>query len=296
MERLKRGDSNRINREYLETLMIEQRLIGSELPDMQTEIFGKTFATPVMNAAFSHINNSIPDGAALMAKGFYEAGALNWWGFCPDEEFEGILNTSADTIRVIKPFADEERIFHEIEFAVSHGAFAVGMDIDHVFNRKGDYDVVLGDQMGAKSFEQICSYVKAAGDVPFVMKGVLSTADARLCIEAGVRGIVVSHHHGIYDYAVPPLKILPSIKEVVKDRMMIFVDCGMESASDIFKALALGADAVCVSSSMVEVLHEGGSEAVTEKVKMITKELASIMGRTGFRKVSDIDKSVIWSL
>ena len=52
--------------------------------------------------------------------------------------------------------------------------------------------------------------------------------DAEKCLEAGVKGIVVSHHHGIIDYAVPPLMILPEIVRVVQKQIPVFVDCGVE--------------------------------------------------------------------
>ena len=99
--------------------------------------------------------------------------------------------------------------------------------------------------MHTKTASQLKEYV-AASKCPFIVKGVLSAQDAEKCVEAGVSGIVVSHHHGIMPYAVPPLMILPEIVKVTKHRIPVFVDCGIESGADVFKALALGADAVCV--------------------------------------------------
>ena len=59
------------------------------------------------------------------------------------------------------------------------------------------------------------------------------------------------------NYAIPPLMILPKIVEVIGGRIPIFVDCGVESGMDVFKALALGADAVCVGRALMDPLKEG---------------------------------------
>ena len=76
--------------------------------------------------------------------------------------------------------------------------------------------------------------------IPFIVKGILSVQDAYKCLQAGAAGIVVSHHHGIMDYALPPLKILPRIVKAVGGRMPVFVDCGIASGMDAMKALLLG--------------------------------------------------------
>ncbi len=290
----KRYDSNIITREYIDSLMIEQRLIDAVLPNAETTILGKSFSTPVMNAAFSFLAGAHPGYPAEMAKGFKAAGALNMWGMSTDEEMKDIYSTGADTIEIIKPYADESQIFHRIEFAASNGAFGVGMDIDHAFDRKGNYDSVDGYTMEPKSLKQLEAYVKAAGDMPFVVKGVLSVSDALKCASIGVRAITVSHHHGIFDGAVPPLRILPEIKKAVGDNVEIFVDCGIEKGLDVFKALALGADAVSVSRHILAKTYKTGAEGIADEIKHMTDELVSVMGRCGFPTINSIDDTVIW--
>ena len=292
MER--RTDSNRITREYIDSLLIEQRLIDSLLPSAKTTILGKEFETPVMNAAFSHLDHAHPGYTVEMAKGFKNAGALNLWGMSNDAEMESIYATGADTIEIIKPYREEADIFHRIDFALSHGAFAVGMDIDHAYGRNGAYDIVNGIPMEPKTLAQLRSYVKAAGDVPFIVKGVLSVSDAEKCVEAGVRGIIVSHHHGIFDGAVPPLLVLPDIKDAVGNAIEIYADCGFESGLDVFKALALGAKAISVSRAILDKTYDSGAEGVEKEVRRMTGELISIMGRTGFATTDSIDDSVIY--
>jgi isopentenyl diphosphate isomerase/L-lactate dehydrogenase-like FMN-dependent dehydrogenase len=123
---------------------------------------------------------------------------------------------------------------------------------------------------------------------------VLSERDALFCLEAGARGIVVSHHHGIMDYAIPPLLVLPSIAKVIAGRITIFVDCGIESGMDAFKALALGATAVSVGRSLMNPLREGGAQAVQAAIADMTEKLAGAMARTCSPDLSHIDPTVIW--
>ena len=290
-----RNDSNLITRDFLDSLLIEQRLIDSTLPSAKTTILGKEYATPIMNAAFSHLEKGHPGYPVAMANGFKAAGAMNMWGMSTDEEMEKIFATGADTIEIIKPYADESQVLHRIDFALSHGAVAVGMDIDHAYGRNGAYDEVEGIKMEPKSLAQLRKYVEAAGDTPFVVKGVLSVSDALKCVEVGAKAIIVSHHHGIFDGAVPPLQILPDIKEAVGDKIEIYADCGFESALDVFKALAIGAKAVSVSRAILEKTYNSGADGIAKEINQTTAELVSIMGRCGFATVESIDDSVLWS-
>lgn len=286
------GDSNAITRDYFDSLLLESRYIDSDLPDTSFELFGEKFETPIMTAALSHLHNICDNAMVEIAKGARDAGAVHWTGMGEKEEFPEIFGTGAKTIRIIKPHADNKEVLWRIEQAVSCGALAVGVDIDHAYAWNGGYDNVLGLPMKPKSTDEIKAFVKAAG-IPFVIKGVLSVSDALKCVDAGVSGIVVSHHHGIMNYAVPPLQILPDIVKAVDGRMKIFVDCGVESGMDAYKALALGADAVCVGRAVMKPLEEGCT-GVTRRLREMTTELATVMARTGVKKLSEMDSSVIW--
>ena len=252
------------------------------------------FDTPIMMAALSHLNNIHEHGMAEMAKGAVLANAVNWAGMGEKEELEEIVGTGARTIKIIKPYADNDIIFDRMAHAEKCGVLAVGMDIDHAFNGKGEYDKVLGYEMAPKSLEEIRGFVKAT-KLPFVVKGVLSKQDAYKCVEAGVKGIVVSHHHGIMDYAIPPLMALPEIVKAVNGQIPIFVDCGIQSGMDAFKALALGATAVSVGRGIMPQLGGKGAEGVRERIIEMNEELKGVMARTGCCDLAHMDTSVIWN-
>lgn len=286
------GNSDQITREYFDSLLLEMRHIDGVKPDVKFELFGETFDTPIMMAALSHLNNTHPEGLAEQARGAKLANAVNWAGMGDKAELERITATGARTIKIIKPYESNEEIIDRIHHAEACGVLALGIDVDHAFSGNGEYDNIFGLSMRPKSLTEIKEFVQEA-KVPFVIKGVLSTVDAEKCVEAGVKAIVISHHHGIMDYAVPPLVVLPEIVKAVDGQMDIFVDCGIVSGMDAYKALALGATAVCAGRVIMKPLNEKGAAGVKETIERITAELKGTMARTGCADLKHMDASVI---
>ena len=290
-------DSNKTTRDYLDSILVEERLIGSVYPDITTTIFGEEFAAPIMTPAFSHLK-PYGEGRKSPLVEYSEAAArlniLNWVGMEPDELVKEMIDTGAKTVRIIKPYADQAEIVRQMNFAEDNGAFAVGVDIDHIFGSHGTYDVVDGQMMGPITLEDLKGLVAETG-LPFVAKGVLSVSDAVACAAAGVDGIVVSHHHGIMPSAVPPLMVLPDIVEALAGTgVEIFVDCHIDTADDVFKCLALGANAAAIGRSMIPGLQKDGADGVVEFVTDLMNRLKKQMGMTGAASVADIDPSVLW--
>ena len=298
-ETINAGDSTRFTRDYFDSLLVEMRHIDGVLPSTELELYGETFPTPVMLAALSHLQQVHPKGLVEAARGIKAAGAVMWAGMGDEAELEAIVATGARTIKIIKPYADNRDILKKIEHAEKCGCLAVGMDVDHAFNKEGNYDVVHNLEMRPKSLDEIRQFVKAT-KLPFIIKGVLSEQDTYKCLDAGVRGIVVSHHHGHIDYALPPLRILPAIARIVRtysgprEQIPIFVDCSIDRGMDAFKALALGASAVSAGRIIMEPLGAEGAEGVRKTIVAMTGELAGAMAATGSRNIRSIDPTLIW--
>jgi len=284
-------------RQYFDSLHLEQRLMDSQVPETELWLFGKKFQTPIMTAALSHLGTFHPDapnGMVDYAKGAALAGAVHWYGMGEETEFEAVMATGAQTIRIVKPYADEAKIERQLKHAEELGALAVGMDIDHMFNMQGNPDICVNEAMSIKSSEDLRRYI-AMTKLPFVVKGVLSVQDAVKCAEIGVRGIVVSHHGGRLNDAVPPLFVLPDIVKAVGHKMEIFVDCGVLSGSDAYKAMALGAKAVSVGIHLIPFVKQG-AEAVAKRIGDMTAELKGIMAYTGVKDTKSFDAGVVHRL
>ena len=289
------SDANEITERYMDSILIEERLIDSVKADLKTTILGETFDTPVMTPAFSHLKNF--NGRELTGLEEYsiaakECNALNFCGMMENDQFQKIINTGAKTIRIVKPYADNAKVRDQFKFAEDAGAFGIGMDIDHIFGTTG-YDIVVGEEMATQTTDMLHSYIEST-KLPFVVKGVLSVADAVKCADIGAKAIIVSHHHGRLPYAVPPMMILPDIKKALAGRNVeIMLDCGIAAGADVYKALALGANAVAVGRSMLPHLEKDGVSGVKKFFENVGNELRFIMSSTGFEKVSDIDDSAI---
>ena len=285
------SDANEITARYMDSILIKQRLIDSIVADTSIEFLGEHFSSPVMMPAFSHLGQM--NGRSLTGLEEYslaakESNILNFVGMMENDMFDKIIATGAKTVRIVKPYDDDGKVRDQMQYAESVGTFGIGMDIDHIFGPEGE-DIVIGEKMAVQTFDMLQSYVQST-KLPFVIKGVLSVEDAVKCADIGASAIIVSHHHGRLPYAVPPMMILPEIKEALDGRnVKIIVDCGISSGADVYKALALGADAAAVGRSMLPALEAEGTKGVIDFVEEVRKELRFIMSCTGYAKVQDMD-------
>lgn len=290
------SDANYYTEQYMDSILIQQRLIDSVVPTLETEYFGQKYSTPILMPAFSHIkslNNRELTGLEEYSIAAKECGMLNFCGMMENDQFNKILATGADTVRIVKPYADRAKTKDQLLYAAEHGAVAVGMDIDHIFGN-GGHDICMGEQMITQNLDQLKELVELT-DLPFIIKGVLSVEDALKAAAAGADAIIVSHHHGRLPYAIPPMLILPEIKKALKGTgVHIFLDCCIASGADIYKALALGADGVAIGRVMMKPLEEGGVEGVKTLIRRLNDELIFCMASTGFKDVTSIDSSCLW--
>jgi isopentenyl diphosphate isomerase/L-lactate dehydrogenase-like FMN-dependent dehydrogenase len=287
-----RGDPGKIIQEYFDSLFLELRFIDSPGASTGMTLYGHSFKTPVMTAALSGLSRNRPRGMEELAEGAAAAGAVMWTGIGSEEELEAIIATGARTVKIIKPYADRDLIFKKIAHAEKAGAIALGMDIDYVFGGKNKRGFAMEYPVSPKTLDDIKSFVRAT-KLPFILKGVLSEGDAEKALEAGAGGIVVSHHGGIVDYAVPPLQMLPRIAKIIGGKIPVFVDCGFSRGLDVFKALALGATAVSVGKILLPALSQDGAAGVQKTFEEITAELNWAMSLTGSADLSRIDPGVI---
>lgn len=291
----RQSDANVITEKYMDSILVEERLIDSVVADTTMTFLGERFSMPVFTPAFSHLKafgGRGKTGLEEYSVAAKECNILNFCGMMENEQFQKIVDTGAKTVRIVKPYADHDKVINQMKYAESVGAFAIGMDIDHIFDEDGT-DVCMGERMAVQTTDMLREYVGLTR-LPFIVKGVLGVQDAVKCADLGVKAIIVSHHHGRMPYAVPPLMILPKIREALQGRdMQIIVDCGIASGADVFKALALGADACAVGRSMLPALEKDGVEGVKAFLQQVGKELRYMMSFTGAACVEEIDRSVL---
>lgn len=137
---------------------------------------------------------------------------------------------------------------------------------------------------------------KISGGRPFAIKGIQSVADAKKCVEYGVDGIVVSNHAGRQvDGAIASLDALENIANAVGDKIYIMYDSGVRGASDVAKALALGARFVFVGRLWIWGLSIMGEEGVRHVMKSLLADFDIFMCVAGFNSVEELDRSILES-
>ena len=130
--------------------------------------------------------------------------------------------------------------------------------------------------------------------VPLLAKGILTAEDARLAVERGLDGIVVSNHGGRYlDYAPSTLEVLPEIVDAAGGRLPVLIDGGFRRGSDVLKALALGAKAVALGRVPRWGLAAYGAPGVQRVLEIVQAELVLAMAQTGRSTLQAINRTAV---
>ena len=130
--------------------------------------------------------------------------------------------------------------------------------------------------------------------VPMLAKGILTGDGAKKCLEHGVDGIIVSNHGGrALDYGPSSLEVLEEVVEAVAGRVPVLIDSGFRRGSDVLKALALGADAVCFGRASRWGLGAFGEEGAQKVLEIVNAELRQAMAFAGVSSLKDIDRSIV---
>ena len=199
------------------------------------------------------------------------------------EQGLGIPTVKPWNLEIIK---EKMALVHEAK------AFAVAMDVDAAglpFLKN------LEPPAGSKTVEELREVAELAG-VPFIVKGIMTVKGALKAKEAGAAGIVVSNHGGrVLDQCPATAEVLGGIADAVKGSMKILVDGGIRCGTDVFKAIALGADAVIIARPFVTAVYGGGREGVASYVARIGTELEDTMKMCGVHSLAEITKDCIWT-
>ena len=141
-----------------------------------------------------------------------------------------------------------------------------------------------------KYLDDIRPFVKG----PMLVKGIINPEDAKVCVERGYDGLIVSNHGGrALDYVPSTLEVLPEIVAVVNKKFPVMIDSGFRRGSDVFKALALGADAVALGRAARWGLGAYGAQGVQRLLEVIQAELVHAAAYAGRLTLKSIDKTAV---
>jgi len=139
-------------------------------------------------------------------------------------------------------------------------------------------------------------WLQSISPLPVVVKGIMTAEDARLAVDHGAKGIIVSNHGGRQlDSTLGTLDALPEVVESARGRVEIYMDGGIRRGTDVLKALALGAKAVLVGRPILWGLALGGADGVRAVLEHLRMEFDQAMALAGRASVDEIDRSLITS-
>jgi lactate 2-monooxygenase len=130
--------------------------------------------------------------------------------------------------------------------------------------------------------------------LPIVLKGILHPDDARRAVEAGVDAVIVSNHGGRQvDGSIGALDALPAVRETVGEDLPVLFDSGIRTGADVFKALALGADAVCLGRPYMWGLALDGQAGVEQVLRCLLAELDLTLALSGYTKIAQVERPAL---
>lgn len=290
------------NYQKWQELCVNMDTIGENRPaDTSFNLFGRKMAIPVFAAPVGamtlHYGDKYGDREYndILVSACAQAGIAAFTGDGTDPTVmeaaaAAIAKNGGCGVPTVKPW-NLDTIREKMDLVRSADPFAVAMDIDAAglpFLKN------LTPPAGSKTVEELRQIVELAGK-PFIVKGVMTVAGARKALEAGAAGIVVSNHGGrVLDQCPATAEVLPAIADAVGGKLTIFVDGGVRTGMDVFKALALGADAVLIGRPFVTMVYGAGAEGVKVYVDKLKAELADTMAMCGAHSLAEISRSMIY--
>ncbi|MGN9163765.1 alpha-hydroxy-acid oxidizing protein [Tissierellaceae bacterium HCP3S3_D8] len=295
------GSSFKSNVEDLKKVKLRLKTIHDvENPNIRFDFFKEDLDAPIISAPITGCEYNM--GEALteeeyidsVVNGSLAAGSIAMIGdgAYPELYLSGLkaLNgVDGKGVAILKPKKNEV-VIESLKKAEETNVIAAGMDIDGA----GLITMALkGSPVGPKTVDDLKEIISST-ELPFILKGIMTREEALLALEVGAKAIVVSNHGGrVLDHTQSTAKALTEIAEAVKGKMMILVDGGIRSGIDVFKMIALGADAVLIGRPVIFGAFGGYREGVSMIIEDMKRELIQAMILTGAKDLTSIDRSMI---
>ncbi|XP_026437902.1 peroxisomal (S)-2-hydroxy-acid oxidase GLO4-like isoform X2 [Papaver somniferum] len=287
-------------------------LIDVSRINLSTNILGYNMSSPIMVAAIAFQNLAHSEGEVATAKAAAAANTimvLSTTSTCTIEE----VASSCNGIRFFQLYRAERSGYKAIVLTVETpklGRRWADIKNKMVAPELKNFDGLLStevvDENGSK-LEALASQVldsslnwkdigwlKSITKLPIILKGVLTSEDAIKAVEAGVAGIIVSNNGARQlDFVPATISVLEEVVQAVGGRIPILFDGGIRRGTDVFKALAIGAQAVLVGRPVIYGLAAKGQNGVTRVIEMLQDELELTMTLCGCCSVKDITRNYV---
>lgn len=299
----------RANREAFARIQLRPRML-IDVSDCNTHItiLGLPLRMPIMIAPTAFHTLACPEGECATARAAGEAGTLmvaSSSSTCSLEEIAGAANGPLWFQLYV---FNRQGVAELLQRVAAAGYQALVLTVDSPRWGQKERAIRSGFQIPTKGnfIDQAdardtvpftwkdLAWLKSLGHLPIILKGILTAEDARLAVEHGVEGIIVSNHGGRQLDGVPAsIEVLPEIVDAVSQHCEIYMDGGIRRGTDVLKALALGARAVLVGRPILWGLAVQGQEGARHVLELLRAELELAMALAGRPTIASIDRSLI---
>jgi 4-hydroxymandelate oxidase len=253
--------------------------------DLSVELFGDTHFTPIVVGPVADQQRYHAEGELATVRGA-SAGRAAMIVSSRSSVPVADIATQAKTPLWYSVYADGDSAQTRVRQAVAAGCKAVCITIGASL-RNGR--PTANPRADWKAIDQIRQDLK----VPILIKGVMTTQDAKTAVEQGAQGIVVSNHGGVASNTLAPIEVLPSIVDAVGGNVPVLVDGSFRRNSDIVKALAFGAKAVLLARPVMWGLAAYGAEGVQAVIEILQSDIARNMGALGAPTLKALTRAMV---
>lgn len=311
------GDESTIrhNRESLDRLRLLPRVMRNMNDvSLETTALGTKLAFPLLAAPSAVQRLAHPDGEIATARAVRDAGLAMVLSMNASTPVEEVAATGVDFMMQLYLSRDREHDRGIIERAEAAGARALVLTVDHagmpVRLRELADPLVLPPEVKFAHLSEKrdtrgpdrdltwddIGWLRGISTIPVVVKGVLHPDDARLAVESGVDGVIVSNHGGRQlEGVVSSYEMLQSVLEAVDGRVDVLVDGGIRSGADLLKALALGARAALVGRPIWWGLAAAGEKGVSRVFEILRRDLDAAVRLCGVTDIGSVGPHLLKS-
>ncbi len=316
--------SLRANRIAFEQLRLRPRmLVDVSTCDLRTSVLGTSVSMPILVAPTAAHGLAHPDAECATARAVQQAGTLMVVSTQSTRSLEEIAQAGLGPRwfqLYIDSYQQAESLIRRAE-AAGYGALVLTVDTPRRGRRERDMRNQLSRHLQAHAPSvgsgnvsplmenssngeetsitdaltwEVLPWLRSITKLPILLKGILTAEDARLSLEYGAAGIIVSNHGGRQlDGVVASIEALPEVVEAIAGRCEVYVDGGVRRGTDVLKALALGARAVLLGRPILWGLAVDGEPGVRHIFQLLRAEFELAMALAGCPNTKSITRSLV---
>jgi isopentenyl diphosphate isomerase/L-lactate dehydrogenase-like FMN-dependent dehydrogenase len=280
------------DRKAIERITFRPRMMVDTMKlDLSVELFGQTMFSPILIGPTAQQNRFHADGELAMARGASAAKVAMVLACRSSRPVAAIAAENKTPLWYqVEPEADMNAVRTRIDDAVKSGCKAVCLTLGMPAESSGAGTVSPSSFIDWSGIDRL----RRGITVPLLLKGIMNPVEARVAVQRGIQGIVVSNYRGRFATGLAaPIEVLPGIAEAVGSKVPVLIDGSFRRGGDVLKALALGARAVLLGRPPLWGLASYGADGVQHVLELIQGELARAMAMSGKVNIAAVDRSLV---